>query len=102
MTNEEAILWCRAHSVVVIFHKERIVMALPYHKIDVEAFREAGFKLEMRQGFALSYTEPGDDFHHVVEAAAGAWTKKLSPVDQIGEATGRSYHPVKFRFQTDM
>lgn len=102
MTNEEALLWCRQHSVVAIFHQDRIVLALPYNQIDAEAFRESGFRLEMKRGFALSYTEPGDDFHHVVEAAIGAWRDKLSPVDKIGEATGCSVHPVKFKFETNL
>jgi hypothetical protein len=102
MTNEEALEWCRKHSVLVIFHEDKTVMALPYIQMDVEAFKESGFKLVMRNGFALSYTEPGDDFHHVVEAAIGAWVSNLSPVDKISEAIGKPTHRVRLKFKTNM
>jgi len=102
MTNDEAILWLRRHSVVAIFHQDRIVLVVPYRDISIEAFKEKGFTLEIRKGFALAYTEPHDELHHVVEAARAAWVAKQSPLDQVSEAIGGPTVPVKLDFRSNM
>jgi hypothetical protein len=102
MTNDEALKWCRDHSVVVIFHRDQIVVAIPNHQIDAEAFRDSGFKLEMKRGFAMAITERGDQFHHVVEAAIASWKETISPADKIAEAIGKPTHIVKLRFRENM
>lgn len=102
MSNDEAVLWLRKHSVIAIFHMDRIVLVVPYRDISVEAFKEQGLKLEVRKGFALAYTEPHDELHHVVEAARAAWTAKQSPLDQVSEAIGGPTVPVKFDFRSNL
>jgi hypothetical protein len=102
VTNDDAIQWCRRHCVVVIFHQDRIVLVLPTKQLDVEAFRKPGFKMEIRSGFTLAYTEPGDEFFNVVEAAQTAWRAKLNPLDTTAELAGRAAQQVKFSFLTDM
>lgn len=101
MTNEEAMKWCQDHSVVAIFHRKRVVLVCPREKMDVIAFRETGFKLEMRRGFAIAMSDPGDEFHVVVEAARGSWAEGLSPMDKIAEAMGQSTHVVEVNFKQD-
>lgn len=102
MTNDQAVAWLRKHSVLAVFHADRIVLVLPYRDISVEALRQVGFKLEIRKGFALAYTEPHDDLADVVMAARHAWVSKLSPFDQVSEAIGGPTPPIKFDFRSDM
>lgn len=102
MTNDEAVLWLSRHSVIAIFHSDRIVLVLPYRDISVDAFREQGFKLEIKKGFALAYTEPRDELHHVVEAARLAWVERLSPMDQMSEAIRGPTPPIKFDFRSNL
>lgn len=102
MTNDQAVLWLRKHSVIAVFHSDRIVLVLPYRDISVEALTQVGFKLEIRKGFALAYTEPHDELADVVMAARQAWVGKLSPFDQVSEAIGGPIPPVKFDFRADM
>ena len=101
MTDEEAIRWCQRHSVIAIFHSDRTVLVLPTHAVEIEAFRERGFKLEIRKGFTLAYTEPGDAFGDVVEIAKKVWREKLSPADQVTDIVDR-LPPARLVFKTNM
>lgn len=100
MTNEEAMKWCQDHSIVAIFHKRRVVLVCPRGHMDVRAFRESGLKIDIKD-FAIAMSEPGDEFHEVVEMARGAWANGLSPMDKIAEAMGQSTHIVELDFRQD-
>jgi len=102
MSNDAAITWLRKHAVVAIFHEDKIILALPYRQLDVTAFSSSGFKLEIKRGFALAYTEPGDGLGEVVEAARGAWREKLPPIDAALDASGQPGPRIPLSFQTDL
>lgn len=104
MTNDEAIRWCRRHSVVVIFHDAKIVLVLPQKKVDVTAWRLRGFTLEIKDGgFVLAHSDPGDDLKDVVSVARAVWLQKVGPIDAaLDQVNGAGMTPVKFSFQTDM
>lgn len=101
MTNDEATKWLTKHSVVAIFHKDRIVLVLPSKQLDVTAYKDSPFKLEIKGGFTLACSDPGDELHHVVECARHAWVERLSPFDVVGEATGSHVPPVRLDFRSN-
>lgn len=103
MTNDDALRWCALHSVVAVFHEGKIVLVIPYKKVDVTAFKSRGFKIEVKDGgFAMAHSDPGDQLKDVVEAARAAWLSKASPIDRALEASGSRGSPIKFAFETDM
>lgn len=102
MTNEEALKWCGERSIIAIFHGRRIVLAMPFAKVKMSAFKEQGLTIEMRDGFTLAMSEPGDEFHDVIEAARAAWSENLSPCDRAAEAMGRPTHIVELDFRQNV
>jgi len=104
MTNDDALGWCAKHSVIVVFHPGKIVLVVPYKQVDVEVFKQRGFKVEITTGgFALSHSDPGDELKDVVEAARDCWRSNVSGMDAaIDQLGGGGLTPVKFTFKTDM
>ena len=104
MTTEDALAWCAKHSVIVIFHPGKIVLVVPYKRVEVEAFAKRGFKIEITDGgFALAHSDPGDELKDVVEAARTCWRANVSGMDAaIDTLGGAGLAPIKFAFKTDM
>jgi hypothetical protein len=104
VTNDAALEWCAKHSVIAIFHQAKIVLVIPYKKVNVEAFMKRGFKVEITDGgFALAHSDPGDQLKDVVEAARVVWRENVGGIDAaLDSLNGTGFTPVKFSFQTDM
>jgi hypothetical protein len=104
VTNDAALEWCAKHSLIVIFHPGKIVLVVPYKKVDVEAFKKRGFKIEITDGgYAMAHSDPGDELKDVVEAARTVWRANVSGIDAtLDTLNGTGFTPIKFGFKTDM
>lgn len=98
MTNDEALSWCKQHSVVSIHHDRKIVLIVPKEQIDVRASK-LRFSLSTDGGYVLALGDPGDEFHEVVEAARASWKGSVSLIDSIADSAGQPMKPVRLRFE---
>lgn len=98
MTNNEAIEWLRRRTAVAVFHQDRIIVVLPHHSVHVDAAREQ-FKLEIKQGFVLSMSDPGDDLSDVVSAARDVWKDSVANnIDLLTDSVGMEMPPARIHF----
>lgn len=100
MTNDEALAWLRRRSAVVVFHEDRMVVVVPKKQFTVDVESEGAFDIQLRDGFTIALSDPGDDLAAVVSAAVVAWRDKASPVDTIVDtSTNKSQPPAKLIFK---
>ena len=98
MTNDEALAWCKKHSVVAIHHERKIVLIVPHERIDVRASRQR-FTLDVNDGYVIAMSDPGDEFHEVVEAARASWKTTVSLIDSLADSAGHQARPARLRFE---
>ncbi|HET6495875.1 MAG TPA: hypothetical protein VFH61_10975 [Thermoleophilia bacterium] len=98
MTNDEALSWCQKHSVISIHHEQKIVLLVPHERIDVKAAPRR-FTLTVEDGYVIAMSDPGDEFHEVVEAARASWKTAVSVVDSLADTVGHRARPARLRFE---
>ena len=98
MTNDEALSWCKLHSVVTIHHQKQIILIVPSDQIDVKASKPK-LSLVVSGGYVLAMSDPGDEFHEVVEAARASWKTRVSMIDSVADAAGHQARPARLRFE---
>lgn len=97
MTNDEALSWCKQHSVVTIHHEQQIILLVPGERIDANATK-ATFSLGIRGGYVLAMSDRGDEFHEVVEAARASWRNR-NVIDSLADSVGKNARPARLHFE---
>ena len=97
MTNEDALDWCKQHSVIAIHHEQQIILIVPSEQIDANATTQK-FSLSIRDGYVIAMSERGDDFHEVVSAAREQWRKR-NVIDSLADTVGQNARPARLRFE---
>jgi len=101
MTTDEAIKWLKHRSVMVIFHRDQIILVAPRNKFVVDV-RDKFFKIDAGKDFTVAMSDRGDSLVDVVQAARASWRTVVGPVDALSDIHGLKAPPAELQFVGDV